>query len=46
MPSIATQTSWSWVHDLEEIGRLARSYGGEDSHFSVLSPVGATREKE
>jgi hypothetical protein len=28
-PSVATQTHWSWLKDLEEITRLKREHGGE-----------------
>lgn len=45
MPSIATQTNWSWVLDLEEIGRLVKAHGGEDSHFSGLSLLATTGER-
>ena len=27
--SVATQTHWSWLKDLEEIARLKREHGGE-----------------
>ena len=29
--SVATQTHWSWLNDLEEIARLKLEYGGEFS---------------
>ena len=29
--SVATQTHWSWLKDLEEIARLKREHGGDNS---------------
>ena len=31
MTSVATQTHWSWLRDLEEIARLTREHGVESS---------------
>jgi hypothetical protein len=43
MPSVATQTGWSWLHDLKELEDLARRYGGNHEAFGNLqSPTAAT----